>query len=63
MGPKGVLDIGWSEPRFEVLDPCFELGFELGFASNTLLGNWMEICSWVWIGKKFREWLVKVMND
>ena len=26
-------------------------------------GNWMEICSWVWIGKKFREWPVKVMND
>ena len=25
--------------------------------------NWMEICSWVWIGKKFREWPVKVMND
>ena len=25
--------------------------------------NWMEICSWVWIGKKFREWPMKVMND
>nr|POE96800.1 hypothetical protein CFP56_27464 [Quercus suber] len=23
-------------------------------------GNWMEIYSWVWIRKKFREWPVKV---
>lgn len=34
-----MLDIGWSEPGFEVLDPCFELGFELGLASG-VEGGW-----------------------
>lgn len=39
-----MLDVGRSEPGFEVLDPCFELGFELGFASG-VEGWW-----WWWSG-------------
>ncbi len=31
LGPKGVFDIGWVEPGFELVDPCFELCFEWGF--------------------------------
>lgn len=39
-----MLDVGWSEPGFEVLDPCFELGFELGFASGVEGWRWWGGC-------------------
>lgn len=32
LGPKGVLDIGGGEPRFEFLDPGLELLFQRGFS-------------------------------